>query len=272
MSATLQQDLAKLTPKTIRDNLYPVLANTGAGLLVWLGITISLLKVRGADLEKLRPLQSLGIAMGLILLLAAIPLLRALPAQAEGVARAWRVRVALATAVCWLAGACLILLLRLPVIDPGWISVSSLLLGLGAIAFAMTLAMMPGNGAPHPLLLPIGVVQALLTGASVLFALIAMNWPGHSLSTGPTPSLLLLIVIAVVLQLVHWQQSAALWPPAANRWRWISLGLQGGLPLLLAVAIYLLPSLSRPGWWLVTAALLAGSVIAHWQRDTAGAR
>lgn len=265
MSATLQHDLSKLTPATIRTSLHSVLANTGAGLLIWLGITISLLKVRGADLEKLRPLQSLGIAIGLLLLLAAIPLVFTARARSDATARAWRSRCALSTAICWLFGAGLMLLLSRQGADAGWISVNSMLLSFAAVAFVMALASAPTDGPARPLLLPIGLAQALLTGASLLFALIAMNWPGSALATGPLPSLLLLIVVATLLQLLHWQQAAALWPLAANRWRWLALVLQGALPLLLAGAIYLLPSLSRAGWWLVAGSVLAGSLIAHWQ-------
>lgn len=231
-----------------------VLCETGAGLALWVALSGALLPA-GTTTRKLVELQSWGLLLGALLVAGGLGLFWPQPA----VANAWRRRSLLAMALTVACGVALAVLQLRQQPLPGLALPLAVLTCAGALATIAGLAMLEGDQAG--LRLPTRLALALLGGAALLFALIALIWPGPGLAAGPVPSLALLVLVAGALLIAGWQAHGGLWP--WSRWpgRWRVLALLAGLPLLLAALLYVQPDWARALWPLVALAVLAGTIV-----------
>ena len=99
-----------------------------------------------------------------------------------------------------------------------------------------------------------------LAWATLLFALLALRWPGPLPAAGPVPSLLLLVAVAGGLLAAARHGQRGLFPWQQWRRRWLALGLLVAVPLLLAALLYLQPGWGRVIWPLVALSVFAGTV------------
>lgn len=244
------------------------LASAGLGLLIWLGISIALLQGGGAEMVLLRSMQHTGLLFACVLALAAVHELRTASAHAS--ALRWR-RLAIPALVLALSSAValMVLLTRRPP-DAGWVTIAAGLLSLGAIGTALALGMLAASaGRPQwrqQVVAPSRLAYALLAGAALLFALIAIKWPGQQMLSAPAPSMVMLLVVMGALKLLYWFENGGLRTPVAAlpgtdamRMRLVVLALLVLLPLLLCAALLLWPDLApKAGWCAIALAVLAG--------------
>ncbi len=233
-------------------------ATTGAGLLLWTALSAALLHGRIGTLDVQR-LQAIGIGIGLLLSATALPLLWRAPAGGP-----WRLRALAATALAMLAALAVLTLKNAAQADPGWINAAAMATAIGCLlALAATPAALL-QPLP-PLRIPVQLAKAMLAGASVLFALIALAWRGAMPAAAPAPSLLMLTVMVTGLLLLFWRDARGPGPlpsPGA-RPRRVVLAVLVGIPLLLALLSFALPGLGRLLWSAAALAILAGSVLEH---------
>lgn len=227
-----------------------VLCDAGCGLLLWVALSSALLPGDGDTPRLLVDLQVRGLLFGALLAGCGLGLFWP-PSMAAG---PWRLRslVALALAV---AGAVALSLQLRQAPDPTLALVLAALACIGALATVGGLAML--EKAADGLHLPTRLALALLGGAVLLFALIALRWPGPGMTDGPVPSLALLVLVAGALLLARWHRRGGL----QQRGRWLVLVLLACVPLLLAALLYLQPGWARVLWPLVAVAVLAGTVV-----------
>ena len=229
------------------------LCGTGCGLVLWLGLSSALLPVT-TSLRRLVELQAWGLGLGAVLAMAGLGVLLPRPAAAGP----WWNRSLVALAVV-LVGSTVLALLRLRAqADPAWLALLAAVVCIGALTAIISLALLEAGQAG--LLLPVRLAQSLLGGATVLFALFALRWPGSDLATGPIPSLLLLVLVAAGLLLTMWHGQGGLRPWRRWRSRWLSLLLTIALPLLLAGLLYLQPGWDKVLWPLIALSVLAGTM------------
>ncbi|HYM87322.1 MAG TPA: hypothetical protein VET30_11400 [Pseudoxanthomonas sp.] len=248
------------------------LSSAGLGLMLWLGISVAMLQGRGGDMVLLRHVQHLGLVMACVLCLFGFAGLRA---SAAGVIIAARWRRASAIALVFtlaLAVATIVLLTRKPV-SPGWVAMTSGLLGVSAIATILSAGMFTATsgrtGWRQQMVAPNFLGYALLAGATLLFALLAIKWPGQGLLAAPAPSLIMLAVVMAALKALYWFENGGLRAPIAGfapadalRARLAVLALLTLLPLVLAMFLFLWPQLApRLGWCVITASILAGGCL-----------
>jgi hypothetical protein len=231
-----------------------VLCEAGAGLALWVALSSALLPA-GTTTRKLVEMQSWGLLLGALLVAGGLALFWPQPAGANP----WRRRSLLAMALAVAGSVALAVLQLRPQPVPGLALPLAVLTCASALATIACLAMLEGDQAG--LRLPTRLALALLGGAALLFALIALTWPGPGLAAGPVPSLALLVLVAGALLIAGWQAQGGLWP--WSRWprRWRVLALLAGLPLLLAALLYVQPDWASTLWPLVALAVLAGTVV-----------
>lgn len=231
------------------------LCSAGCGLVLWVALSSAMLTGGTETLRKLAELQVWGLGLGVLLAVAGFGLLWPRPA-APG---PWWRRSLVALLLVVAGGAVLALLQLRPPSDPMWLASLAVLACGAALAAILGLALLETGQAG--LLLPARLAQALLCGATLLFALIMLRWPGPGLATAPVPSLLLLVAVAGGLTAAVWQGRRGLLPWRNRRGRWLALGLLVALPLLLAALLHLQPGWARPLWPLVALSALAGTVV-----------
>lgn len=250
------------------DALATALAPAGLGLLLWLGITIALLQGGGAEMVLLRSMQHTGLLFACVLALAAVYSLHA-ASPPVGAAR-WR-RLAIVALVLALAAAAVLMMLitRKPP-DPGWVSIAAALSSLGAIGAVLALGMLAAaTGRPawrQQLVAPGYLAYALLAGAALLFALIAIKWPGQEMVAAPAPSMIMLLVVMGALKLLYWFENGGLRAPItpgsgadALRTRLSVLAVLVLAPLLVCAGLILWPNLApKAGWCVIALLVLAG--------------
>lgn len=256
-----------MTAATLWRPLLWTTATTGAGLLLWTALSAALLHGRIGTLDVQR-LQAIGIGIGLLLSATALPLLWRAPARGP-----WRLRALAATALAMLAALAVLTLKNAGQADAGWISATAMATAIGCLlALAATPAALL-QPLP-PLRIPVQVAKAMLAGASVLFALIALAWRGAMPAAAPAPSLLMLTVMMAGLLLLFWRDARGPRPGAlpGDRPHWFALALLVVIPLALALLSFALPSLGRLVWPATALSVLAGSVLEHRLALAAAAR
>ena len=248
--------------------LATTLASAGLGLLLWLGISIALLQGGGAEMVLLRSMQHTALLFACVLTLAAAYSLYAASSNASG-AR-WRQLAIVALLLALAATAALMVLITRRPPDAGWTSIAAALASLGAIGAVLALGMLAtATGRPQwrqQLVAPGYLAYALLAGAALLFALIAIKWPGQAMVSAPAPSMIMLLVVMGALKLLYWfengglrAQVAALPGADAMRMRLVVLALLVLLPLMLCTGLILWPELApKTGWCAIAVAVLAG--------------
>ncbi|MBN8225357.1 MAG: hypothetical protein J0L89_11150 [Xanthomonadales bacterium] len=231
-----------------------VLCGAGCGLVLWLALSSTLLPDTTATVRRLIELQARGLGLGALLAMAGLGVLLPRPPAAG----AWWNRSVAALVVVAVGSAVLALHRLGPQPDPVWLALLAAVTCVGALTAIVGLALLE-TGQPR-LRLPLRLAQALLGGATLLFALFALRWPaGSGLAAGPVPSLALLVVAVAGLLLAMWHGQGGLRPWRHRRGRWLALALAAGLPLLLAGLLYLQPGWARVLWPLIALSVLAGT-------------
>ena len=250
--------------------LCAVLSSAGLGLLIWLGISIALLQGRGADMALLRSMQHDGLMVAGILALLALVALREAPATR------WRTINIASLLLTLAATASLLMLLAGKAFDPGWTAVADALLTVGALTAALAAGILQAAagcvGWRRQMVPPNALAYALLAGSALLFAVLALKWPGQGLLSAPAPSLIMLLLVMAALKLLYWFENGGLRTAVGHytatqslRLRLLVLGVLVMVPLSLACAALTWPQAApRLGWWLIAAAVLAGGVLEQW--------
>lgn len=244
------------------------LASAGLGLLLWLGISIALLQGSGTEMVALRSMQHAGLLLACVLALAAVYSLHFASSSAGGTR--WR-HLAIGALVLALAStaALMVLLTRKPP-DVGWISIAAALLSLAAIITVLAQGMLIATSGRadwrQQLVAPSCLAYALLAGAALLFALIAIKWPGQDMLSAPAPSLVMLLVVMGALKLLYWFENGGMRARTAEhsaqdplRMRLSVLSLLVLVPLLLCAGLILWPGLApKTAWCVIALVVLAG--------------
>lgn len=229
----------------------------GLGLLVWRGLSDTLLRVRGLDLPALHALQHATLLTGGLLALACLPSLLRAPSPMIR-------RIGGVLLICTWGLAC----------AAGWwpamqshagstalaAAVIPALLCTCALATLARLAALPGEPS---LLLPARMAQALQTGAMLFFATMMAHWQGYLQDSSASASLLLLTAMAGALLLALWRPRPG---QAAARVALAALAAILLAPLLLHVLLTVQPGPHRREWWLALAIVLAGQALG-WSQD-----
>ncbi len=199
--------------------VFTTLSGAGFGLLLWLGISIALLH---PNVEVMRSMQSLQLwALGTGTVLAAGGLLASLahlgkPQRAWRALSQWRTSwlsregvLALTTFVPAIALGVLLL-----AVAPGAnraiaLGASGLLLAGLALATVASTAMIYASLPPipawrHPLVLPVYLLFAMLTGLALLFTLMALLLPVSADARGMLVILLVLALLLVAAKWLYW--------------------------------------------------------------------
>lgn len=248
-----------------------MLASAGLGLLLWLGISIALLQGGGAEMALLRSMQHSGLLFACVLTLAAVYELRS--ASSHGSSERWRRLAVLALAVALSSAVALMVLLMRRPPDAGWVTLAAGLSSLGAIGAVLALGMLTASaGRPQwrqQVVAPSRLAYALLAGAALLFALIAIRWPGQQMLSAPAPSMVMLLLVMGALKLLYWfengglrVQVVSLAAADALRLRLGVLALLALVPLLFCAGLVLWPDLApKTGWCAIALAVLAGGYL-----------
>jgi hypothetical protein len=248
-----------------------MLASAGLGLLLWLGISIALLQGGGAEMALLRSMQHSGLLFACVLTLAAVYELRS--ASSHGSSERWRRLAVLALAVALSSAVALMVLLMRRPPDAGWVTLAAGLSSLGAIGAVLALGMLTASaGRPQwrqQVVAPSRLAYALLAGAALLFALIAIRWPGQQMHSAPAPSMVMLLLVMGALKLLYWfengglrVQVVSLAAADALRLRLGVLALLALVPLLFCAGLVLWPDLApKTGWCAIALAVLAGGYL-----------
>lgn len=230
------------------------LSGAGCALVLWVALSSALLAGGSGTTRNLVDLQLWGLGLGMLLAAAGPGLLWPRPA-APG---RWWLRGVVALVLVLASGTALALLQLRPQPDPAARVLLAVLACGGALATIAALALLETGQAGR--WLPARLALALLGGATLLFALIALRWPGPMVAAGPVPSLALLVAVAAGLLVAAWLPQRGLLPWTQWRGRWLALGLLAVLPLLLAALLYLQPGWTRVLWPLIALSVLAGTV------------
>ena len=250
--------------------LASALAGAGLGLLVWMGISVTLLQAGSGNLVALRSMQHTGLVVAGLLTLASLVSLRACP-TASGIK--WRQIIAGALVLTLASAIAVLILLSLRTPAPGWTALCAALLSIGAIATTLGLGMCATSNShvnwQRQMVAPAFLAYALLAGATLLFALIAVKWPGQGLLSMPSVSLVTLAVMVAATKVLYWSENGSLRAGVqgladhlAFPLRVAILALLAVVPALLALALVLWPGFfPRTGWSLVALSILAGGYL-----------
>jgi DMSO reductase anchor subunit len=218
--------------------LFTTLSGAGYGLLAWLGVSMALLSLRGPMPAALAAMQLGGLALGLVLSTTGLLCSLAHLGQPQ---RAWRALSQWRTS--WLSReGVMAVLVPLPALaiaalllwTPPGASRSALLAVLGGLLALLALAtvactamiyasLKPIPAWRHPLVVPVYLLFALLTGLGLLFALMA--WlPGDAHASSMLALLALLGGLLLLLKGIYWHQVARAGLPAT---RGDAIGLPG---------------------------------------------
>jgi len=198
---------------------FTTLSGAGYGLLAWLGLSLFMTHARADLMPALQPLYLWGLAAGLAL--STVGLLCSL-AHLGRPARAWRALSQWRTS--WLSReGVMALLVPLPavalmalllVVDPGpgramALGACGLLLAALSLATVACTAMIYASLPPipawrHPLVVPVYLLFALLTGLALLFWLMAALLPFASPEAGALLTLALLGALLAGCKAVYW--------------------------------------------------------------------
>lgn len=200
---------------------FTTLSGAGYGLLAWLGLSLLMLHTRADLMPVLQPMYAWGLLAGLAL--STVGLLSSLahlgqPMRAWRALSQWRTSwlsregvLALAVPLPALALLCLLLLA-----DPGpgrAIALGALGLLLAALSLAtvactaMIYASLPPIPAwRHPLVVPVYLLFALLTGLALLFWLMTALLPFAPAGAGPLLTLAVLGVLLAGCKLAYWHR------------------------------------------------------------------
>ena len=225
------------------------LAGAGAGLLVWLSVSIALLLGRAGPLRELASLQLRGLALAGLLLLLAAPALIAWREPAP-----WPGRARLAWGLALVATLSLAGLQLWPPAVPGWTTLSAAIACLAALALASCLGQAGQSADTLSLGAPTQLALALLGGMALLLVLVSLHWPGTMPVGAPLPSLALLGAAGAGLLLAGWWNDGGL-RRSGRGWTLLLLTL---LPWGLALSAHLLPKIAWLAWLLVALSVLAG--------------
>ena len=251
--------------------LAAVLASTGLGLLIWLGVSVTLLQGGGADMVLLRSMQRTGLLIACVLGMAALYELRRAGSM-PGAAR-WRSLAAAALVLALASTVALVVLLARRPPDATWVTPAAALLSLGAIGAVLALGMLAASGGRlgwrQQMVTPNCLAYALLSGAALLFALIAMRWPGQEMLSTPAPSMIMLLVVMAAVKFIYWFENGGLRAPIGERAgldplrsRLLVLALLVLLPLLLCFGLVLWPTVApKTCWCLMVLSVLAGGYL-----------
>jgi len=193
---------------------FTTLSGAGYGLLAWLGVSIALLNLRGQVLPALAGVQLAALVLGLVL--TTIGLLASLghlgkPFRAWRSFSQWRTSwlsregvMAIATLVPALAVGALLLCEPGTVVSP-MLAVCGIALALFALGTVVCTAMIYASLKPipawrHPLVVPVYLLFALLTGLALLFTLMLAMLGDQ----GPGSMLLTLAIVAALLIALKW--------------------------------------------------------------------
>ncbi len=201
---------------------FTTLSGAGYGLLVWLGISASLLQSRATVTPPLISMQLIAAALGVILV--TVGLLCSLGHLGKP-QRAWRAMSQWRTS--WLSReGVLSLLTYLPALAmvallwrgeksadaAAMMAVAGMATALLALATIACTAMIYASLKPipawtHPLVLPGYLLFALLGGAALLFLLMLWRLPDAQTAGGMSKILAVLGVLAALLKLLYWHET-----------------------------------------------------------------
>ncbi|MEN1941389.1 DmsC/YnfH family molybdoenzyme membrane anchor subunit [Luteimonas sp. MJ246] len=198
---------------------FTTLSGAGYGLLAWSGLTIAMLALRGGLSPALEGVQLAGLGLGL--LLSTIGLLCSL-AHLGKPGRAWRAFsqwrsswlsregvLAVATAPPAAAAMALLLWMQPGATRAAWLACLGLLLAALALATVACTAMIYASLKPipawrHPLVLPVYLLFALLTGLALQLVSMAAMLHGQG-PAGMLPTLALFGLVLAVLKWLYWR-------------------------------------------------------------------
>jgi DMSO reductase anchor subunit len=194
---------------------FTTLSGAGYGLLVWLGVSIALLYLRGQVPPSLDGVQVVGLSLGLVL--STVGLLCSLghlgqPKRAWRALTQWRTswlsrEGVLAVLTVWPA----LVIVGMLLWAPDGATKAALLACLGIVLALLALATVACTGMiyaslkpipawRHPLVVPVYLLFALLTGLGLLFVLMAAMLGGQ----GPGVMALTLAVLGGLLVALKW--------------------------------------------------------------------
>lgn len=195
--------------------LFTTLSGAGYGLLAWLGVSIALLGVRGQVLPALVGVQIAALLLGLVL--STIGLFASMAHLGKPL-RAWRAFsqwrsswlsregvMSMATLLPAAGVGAMLLWVEPGATTTPLLAVLGLLLALCALATVACTAMIYASLKPipawrHPLVVPVYLLFALLTGLGLLFALML----GMLGNQGPGMMLVTLVVVGGLLAALKW--------------------------------------------------------------------
>ncbi|TDK22728.1 dimethyl sulfoxide reductase anchor subunit [Luteimonas aestuarii] len=296
---------------------FTTLSGAGFGLLLWLGLSIALLHANAGAMQSLHALQAWALLLGWVLAVAG--LLSSLghlgkPGRAWRALSQWRTSwlsregvLALATMLPAVAIGVLLLW-----VEPGadramLLGVSGLLLALLSLATVACTAMIYASLPPipawrHPLVLPVYLLFAMLSGLALLFALMAVLLPVAGDARMMLGTIAVLGLLVAVAKWLYWRgidgepvpatRGAAVGLPGrevsvferphteqnyitremafvvarrhADRLRWLATALLVAGPALALLLASLGIGPATAWLWFTAFAVLAGSVVERW--------
>ncbi|MBJ6981637.1 DmsC/YnfH family molybdoenzyme membrane anchor subunit [Luteimonas sp. MC1572] len=218
--------------------LFTALSGAGYGLLAWTGIAIALLALRGGLSTALDGVQFAGVVLGLVL--STVGLLSSLghlgqPRRAWRALSQWRTSwlsregvLAIATTVPALAVIALLVWMPASAARASWLALLGVLLAVLALATVACTAMIYASLKPipawrHPLVVPVYLLFALLTGLALQYLVMAAMLRGQ----GPAMMLASLALLGALLAGLKWLYWLAIDGAGAPAARGAALGLPG---------------------------------------------
>jgi len=296
---------------------FTTLSGAGFGLLLWLGLSITLLHANASAMQSLHALQAWSLVVGLVLSVAG--LLSSLghlgkPGRAWRALSQWRTSwlsregvLALATMLPAVAIGVLLLFVQPGADRAMLLGMSGLLLALLSLATVGCTAMIYASLPPipawrHPLVLPVYLLFAMLTGLALLFALMALLLPAAGDAVMMLGTVTVLGALVAAAKWLYWHGIDGDPPPAsrgaavglprrdvsvferphteqnyitremafvvarrhATRLRWLATALLVAGPALALLFTSLGLGTATAWLWFAASAVLAGSVVERW--------